>query len=63
MRYEIDEIQARIKNKKNKEKKEFKELTDEQLEKVTGGIGLKCAEKLKALCQVPLTAACICPVM
>lgn len=46
-----------------KEKKEFKELTDEQLEKVTGGIGLKCAEELKALCQVPLTAACICTVM
>ena len=46
-----------------KEKKEFKELTEEQLKDVIGGIGLKCAEELKAFCQIPLTAACTCPVM
>ena len=46
-----------------KEKKQFTELSDEDLKLVTGGIGLKCAEELKALCRVPLTAACNCPVM
>ena len=46
-----------------KKKKEFKELTEEQLKDVIGGIGKKCAEELKAFCQIPLTAACTCPVM